>query len=32
LLVSPRLSPEARQFAQQQKIKVIEVENPAALA
>ena len=32
LLVSPALSGEARQFAEQQKIKVIEVSNAAALA
>lgn len=32
LLVSPRLSHEARQFAQYQRIKVIEVDNPASLA
>jgi hypothetical protein len=31
LLVSPCLSHEARQFAQYQKIKVIEVDNPAKL-
>jgi hypothetical protein len=32
LLVSPRLSKEARQFAQCQRIEVIEVANPARLA